>query len=155
MGDMVPSNEGMRILPVVPASSMKTYQILAPVSTHWREATCAEVRCPAQSNGWRTEVDESLPLGQMQAHYIRRDSKRKFTEERTPAGLTSFTFEAGQTCFGKHKIKLERPDLFFVRDGDWRGNPRGTRPRQHVYPEDWVEDFALHQQGVADEIEKG
>jgi hypothetical protein len=52
-------------------------------------------------------------------------------------------------------VRIDKPPLFLVRDGDWRGNPRRTRARQHLNPGNWVEDFATHQQAIADEIEKG
>ena len=76
-------------------------------------------------------------------------------EVRNPLGLTEFTFEAGQTCFVEHRVPLEREPLYVVRDGDWRGNPRGTAPRIHTRPDDWVDDFAEHQQRLADRFEQG
>lgn len=153
---MMPSNEGMRIPPALPTHHMQSYQIVAPISTHFRSATCAEADCPPYLNGWRTTVDESTDLGQAQAHYIRRESRRKFVEHRDPAGLTVFEFEAGQACFAadQHKVRIERPELFFRRGGDWRGNPTGER-YQHHRPEFWVEDFAEHQQKIADRIQQG
>jgi hypothetical protein len=50
---------------------------------------------------------------------------------------------------------LDRAPLYVVRDGDHRGNPRGTRDRLHQNPGNWVDDFATHQQAIADEIKKG
>lgn len=144
-----------RILPRLGADKVKTYQLLAPVSTHRRPATCAEVECQAHAFGWRTTVDESNMLGQAQAHYIRRESGRSFTESRGQDGLTAFVFVAGQKCFGEHTVTLERDPIFVVKDGDFRGNPRGTRPRIHDHPEHWVEDFAEHQDRIATEINRG
>lgn len=141
-----------RITPKLPAQSMKTYQIIAPATTHWRPATCEEVGCLNHRFGWQTVVDESIDLGQRQAHYIRNQSGRRYTEDRDAPGLTTFVFEAGQKCFAPHQVRLDRPDIFLVKDGDFRGS---TNPRQHVGPADWVDDFANHQQKLADEIEKG
>lgn len=142
--------------PALPAGQYKTYAIKTVPGVHTRRATCAEVECPAWANGWVSRVDERTDLGQGQAYYIRTQSGRGFTERRTPEGLTEFTFEAGQTCFasGSHEIQ-ERPSLFLVRDGDWRGNPRGTAPYVHATPDNWVDDFANHQIGLAEQIEKG
>jgi hypothetical protein len=144
-----------RIMPQLPAQAFKTYQIVAPVSTHFRPASCAEVDCPNMAHGWRTVIDESTELGQQQAHYIRRQSKRRVTEDRDETGLTVFVFAAGQECFAQHHARLDRPELFLVRGGDWRGDPAGVRPYQHTRSANWVEDFAEHQQRIADQQQKG
>lgn len=144
-----------RIDPSLPAAAYKTYQIVSPISTHFRPATCDEVSCPNQANGWRTAVDETADLGQGQAHYIRKDSGRRFAEHRDSAGLTVFEFAPGQQCFAEHKLSLERPERYLVRGGDHRGNPLRVQPVVHTKPEFWVEDFAGHQQYIADQIEKG
>jgi hypothetical protein len=137
---------------------MRTFMIRAPLETHWRPATCAEVDCPHYLGGWDSIIDETDPdLGQAQAHHIRHDSGRRFTEERNAVGLTIFHFEPGQTCFdaATHRTLLGRPELFIVREGDSRGNPRGTPARVHQTPDNWVEEFALHQQQLSDLREKG
>lgn len=152
---MIPTSQGMRIVPELPAAAYKTYAISSPLATHYRDASCSEVDCQAQEHGWRTVVDESTDLGQRQAAYIRRESGRKYTEERQPDTLTAFTFEAGQTCFESHKVSLQRPELFLVRGGDWRGNPRGDLPFQHGSPESWLDDFGTHQESLAEHIERG
>lgn len=142
-----------RIDPKMPPTSYKTYQILAPTATHWRPATCAEVDCAAYLHGWSTTVDESTELGAKQAHHIRRESGRGFTEDRTYGGLTTFFFEPGQRCFraSEHKAQV-RPEHYLIRPGDWRdlGEPRRLGSAQS-----WVDDFGEHQQRVADEIQRG
>jgi hypothetical protein len=45
-------------------------------------------------------------------------------------------------------VPLERPELYVVRGGDWRGNPRGE-VRRHSGPDSWVNDFAEHQDRIA------
>lgn len=145
-----------RITPTLGAENYKTYAIVRPRSTHMREVSCAEAECMAYQHGWRTLVDERTEQGNAQAHYIRRQSGRHFTEERDPNGGTVFTFSPGQRCFnGPHEVPVEREPLYVVRDGDWRGNPRRTPERRHVRGEDWVEDFALHQMKVADDRQRG
>lgn len=143
-----------RIQPKLPVANMQTYQMVAPRPTHFREATCMEIDCPNLEYGWKTVIDETTDLGQMQGHYIRKESGKKFVESRDALGMTVFTFEAGQKCFQPHQVRLDKPEIFLVRGGDWRGNPRGEI-RRHVRPEDWVEDFAEHQGKIIDAIEKG
>lgn len=142
-----------RIDPKMPPGAYRTYQILAPASTHWRPATCAEVDCAAYLRGWSTTVDETTELGARQAYYIRRQSGRGFTEQRDTAGLTVFAFEPGQRCFraGEHQVQV-RPESYLIRPGDWRhlGDPRRVGSARA-----WVDDFGEHQQRIADEIQKG
>lgn len=183
--------------PQLPAHAMKTYSIVSPISTHYRPATCAEVGCSGYTRGWLTVLDESTQQGQGQAYYIRRQSGRRFAEDRGSSGLTVFrfppngamtvvdestqqgqaqahhirkqsgreytesrgtvfTFEPGQRCFrsGDHRLSLERPALYYVTGGDWRGNPRGTQLR-HRDGDDWVSDFSEHQQRLADRLQQG
>jgi hypothetical protein len=145
-----------RLTPQLPAHAMKTYAIVAPRETHFRAATCAEFQCDGHTRGWQSRIDETTELGQKQAHYIRKQSGRRFIET-CEAGLTVFDFEAGQQCFrsDRHLMPVGRPELYLVRDGDWRGNPRGTSAVQHKRPEEWVDDFANHQQKLADRLQQG
>ena len=146
-----------RITPNAPPAAYKTYAIRSPLATHFRPATCAEVECQAHTKGWRTAVDESTDLGQRQAYYIRKQSGRRFSEHRDEAGLTVFEFEAGQRCFrsDEHRVSLQRPENFLVLGGDYRGNPMRTPAHKHTRPEFWVEDFANHQDKIADRRKAG
>lgn len=143
-----------RIEPNMPVGAYKTYRILSPQQTHFRPGTCAEAECGPYLNGWQSTIDESTVLGGQQAHYIRKQSGRSFTEARLPNGLTQFTFEAGQQCFTEHQIRLDRPEVYLVRGGDWRGNPTGET-RTHANAQDWVEDFGEHQLRLVDQMERG
>jgi hypothetical protein len=136
-----------RITPKLAVTQVKSYDISSPKGTHYRTARCDEVDCKAQARGWETFVDESTSLGQRQAHYIRKQSGRAFRESRNEFGITVFAFPSGQSCFKVHEVRLDRPEFFIARDGDWRGNPTGRR-RLHDQPEHWVEDFASHQEGL-------
>lgn len=138
-----------RVAPALPAAAYKTYAIASPISTHYRDGTCAEAGCMAHQYGWQTAVDESSEIGQRQAHYIRKQSGRRHTERHTEAGLTAFEFEAGQRCFAQHKVPLERPEFYVVRGGDWRGDPRGEGTYMHTGPDSWVNDFGDHQDRLA------
>jgi hypothetical protein len=153
MDYMVPSQEGMRIAPKLPVQAVQTFQVVSPLATHWRAATCEEVACEQHANGWRVRV-EGLSAADL---HTARHCGRAFAEQRVAEGETWLVYPAGQPCFraSQHRVPVGRPELYFVRDGDWRGNPRGTAPRQHTRPEHWVEEFGEHQQRIADEIEKG
>lgn len=142
-----------RIDPQAGPESFKTYQIVAPRSTHFRPASCGEVDCLNYANGFQAVIDTSTMLGERQARYIENKSGRHFTSDGGEPVVT-YTFPAGQRCFTEHQLPLEREPLFVVRDGDYRGNPRGTKP-VHRRAEDWVDDFATHQQTLAERIEKG
>jgi hypothetical protein len=145
----------VRIQPALPPQAYQTFQMAAPLATHYRDATCDEADCRAWLAGWTTTVDESTDLGQRQAHYIRAESKRGFKEQRNEAGLTVFTFWAGQKCFACHKVRLDREWRYFVRGGDWRGNPAGVPAREHKRPEDWADDFAESLGKIRDLRERG
>jgi hypothetical protein len=95
--------EPFRLLPALPAADMQTYNI----TSRQRPATCEEVDCRHHREGWVTVADEATDLGQRQAAHIRGDRTRKATETRTEAGLTHFSFGAGQKCFGSHTLPWE------------------------------------------------
>jgi hypothetical protein len=153
-----------RVDPKLPVGAMQTYQILAPAPTHFRPATCAEADCGNYRHGWVTQIDELTDQGKLQAWWIRNRSGRSFREDRDAApGLTVFTFEAGQTCFYRlgepldparpHQVRIDRPEIFLVRGGDWRGHTGDVR--RHTSPADWVDDFGEHQLRLADKVERG
>jgi hypothetical protein len=143
-----------RLQPALPVTAYKTYQVLMPKSTHTRPARCEEVECAAHQRGWVTRVDVTTELGQAQARYIRNQAGRAFTTAQLPGNIVAFQFPAGQQCFAEHRVSLERPALYVVRDGDWRGNPTGRR-MQHASDRDWVDDFGEHQLNLKDRIERG
>ena len=143
----------------VPQRMMKTYGIVRPPD-HFRPATCAEVDCEAYTHGWvSTMLAGSDDLAFLTQRVCRGDVDgwhRHFTTELAPDGFVRLTFPPGQPCFraSSHRISVERPPIFLVRSGDWRGNPGGQH-RVHTRPEHWVEDFAEHQQGLADALQRG
>lgn len=146
--------QNIRQLVKLPAHAMKTYQLAQPLATHFRDGRCEEAFCPAQERGWITKVDESSEIGQKQAHYIRKLSGRRYSEFKNEAGITEFTFPAGQQCFRQHKVPLERDPLLYVVGGDFRGNPRREK-YQHKRADDWVDDFANHQIKISEAVEEG
>lgn len=130
---------------LLPASAYQTYHILAPEQSHWRPASCEEVGCLSHRYGWRTRIQGLSP----QDVHAARTSGRRYTEVKVEEGETYLVFEPGQRCWkaSTHRIRVDRPELYVVRDGDWRGNPTGEA-RQHT-PDGWVNDFAEHQDRIA------
>lgn len=147
-----------RIPPGLPAALRKTYRWVRPLATHFRAASCEESGCRAFVEGWRMVIDDRCDPGMGQAYFIRRESGRLFKEERQADGLVEFSFPAGQPCFqaSKHRLPIEdRPGLFLLDGGDWRGNPLGVKRINFSTPEAWRDDFGEHQERLADRIKQG
>jgi hypothetical protein len=134
-------------------NAYKTYAVRMPVKTHTRVASCEEVNCLHSLEGWQTTIDVSTPLGAKQSNYIRLHSGRAFTTMEF-GNTVIFTFAAGQKCFREHRVGVDRPALYVVRDGDWRGNPTGCS-LVHRNERDWVDDFGEHQERLRAQIERG
>lgn len=141
-----------RIQPQGRVQDYKTYQIVSPVSTHWRPATCAEVDCPEYMKGWKIRI-EGLPPAMVHAA---RTSGRSYKELDVTENEHWLIFDSGQPCFraSQHRMLLDKQEIFVVRDGDFRGNPTGN-VRTHTRPEHWVEDFSEHQDRVVQQIQRG
>lgn len=141
---------GNRQAPLHAVGAYKTFAIRQPSDQAVRTA-CEDAGCLANRYGWETAIDETTDIGRAQASYIRRQSGRDFKESKTAEGLTVFRFAPHQRCFTEHRTA---PQIFGVRDGDWRGNPTGRR-FVHSDPADWVEDFGEHQIAVAEQSQRG
>lgn len=142
-----------RVEPNLPVQAYKTYGMHSPNSTHTRKATCAEVECEAWKSGWVTRVPFHSPLAEFIAG---RTHGRHFTETTgIGTGEREFLFPPGQKCFrsSQHVVSLSRPPILTVRGGDWRGSTSETFVHQSA--ENWVEDFALNQQAIADTHQRG
>lgn len=137
--------------PYLDPRAYKTYSIHAPLSTHWRPASCAEVDCPNYLHGWRVRVEHLPP----ELLHTARTSGRRFTELPVRQGETYLVFEPGQACFeaARHRLRLDRPELYAIRDGDTRGNPTGRRVT--VSGDQWNDDFGEHQERLADLHKEG
>lgn len=145
-----------RVIPKIAPEHYQTFAIKAPVQTHTRKATCAEVDCQMAEKGWVTVVDLGTELGQKQAYYIKHQSGRSYTKEATPnPNVVRLIFKGGQECFQEHRVSLDRPANFIVKGGDWRGNPRGTAVRRHTKPEYWVEEMQENLQAVRKVKDRG
>lgn len=149
----------------------QTYQVLAPLHTHWRHAKCSEVDCAGShpircedagcghhENGWRTVLPQNSPL----CRDVRASGRTFIELPPDSEGKIHFTFPPGQQCFAghmseggpcqmkdRHLVSLERPGLYVVREGD-RRDRTGWR-QQFKSPELWAEHFAEHQDKVRDQ----
>ena len=104
---------------------MHSYQIAQPLATHYREATCQEVECPAHVEGWVTILDPSLPAHGGLFKLLRNSGRRyqemssedacQLTGESFPSGLRAFVFPPGQQCFEQHHVPVGRDPIFLHR----------------------------------------
>lgn len=156
---MVMGQQPRRHVPQLGPEFFKTYQWTAPVRTHWRPATCEEFECEDFLKGFVLTVDLSTELGQKQFHYVTHDKSRKHSMQRVTATLVKFVYGPGNDCFepkrSTHRVPIGRPPFYLVSGGDWRGNPRGTPRFMHRRPEDWIDDFATHQDKLAEVQQRG
>ena len=108
------------------------WRITRPVSSHFREASCAEVDCSQYRLGWMT-VLAANDIDNIKAI---RGSDLNFREE-SDGQIVSFTFEAGQECFkGRghgHRVSMDR-DPWFWKD------------KQILEPIQFVDELADHLQ---------
>lgn len=154
--------------PRVPAHLLKHYVLAAPRSTHWRPATCEEVRCSAFVDGWTSVFDESTELGRAQADYVRgkftlpngEKCGRKYTEyRRENSTLVTFRFFPGQKPFGdehdNHAVPLGRPAIFAVIDPQVDNGTPYIHDGVENGAVNWTDDFANHQDRLADKAKEG
>jgi hypothetical protein len=150
---MVSSKAGMRIAPKMSPGAYRTFEVQAPPSTHFRNASCAEVECQHYLSGWMSRVDISTQQGVQWGKAI-HNSGRKYTVEQEGTVFT-FRFGPGQQCFqSPHKVRLERPELYVIRDGDWRANPTG-HVRRERQPMLFVEQMEDQLSRLRREVERG
>lgn len=130
---------GQRIAPKMAPTAYRTFEVRSPLATHFRDATCAEMECQHHLNGWVSNIDISTTQGLTWARAISA-SGRKYTWTKL-GDVVTFRFPAGQDCFqAPHKVPTGRPEIYVVRDGDWRGNPTGRVHRERQ-PLLFVEQF--------------
>lgn len=136
----------MRVYSPSDPSLMRTYNLLRPVSTHFRPATCVEVDCPDYTRGWRTRI----PVGDEARLALIRNCGLRFAET---TGLDSpereFVFEPGQPCFrsASHRLSLEVPAVHKIRDG--------RRDLGAVSAQGWHDDLGEHLDKIRTIQERG
>jgi len=131
-----------RVMPELPVTAMRTFAIVAPTTTHFRPATCQEVDCPAFQYGW-TLATAGQPAVLVHAA---KNSGRAFIAVRDETtGAEQLIFESGQPCFkaSTHRVRVDRPEIFLSRNGDWRGNPdgAGAKPLIHSSADAWADEM--------------
>lgn len=144
---------GTFVEPRMSVNAYRSFEVHAPLSTHFRDASCAEVECQNHLSGWVSRFDVTTTEGREWSRAIGQ-SGRKFTWEKH-GNVVTFRFPPGQTCFqAPHKVRIPRPELYVIRDGDWRGNPTG-KVRRERQPLLFVEQMAENLGRLSSEIEKG
>ena len=146
-----------RLTPKAGPEHFKSYAWRAPIETHWRRGTCEEYECAGYLNGFVTTVDVGTDLGRKQYYFLTHDKTRKPSIQRVSERLIKFVYAPGNRCmsYGDHRVPIGKPPLLLVLGGDWRGNPRNLRTVVHRSMENWVEDFALHQDKIAEVVGRG
>lgn len=137
---------------------MLTHAFIAPIQTHFRPATCAEVECDEYVKGFMLIADERTDLGIAQVAYVRTDRDRSPSSiERREDGLTYVTYPPGTRPFAgprhDHVVPLEREPVFYSHGGDFRAET--TQRRVFDRPDQWVDDFATHLDDINSTRERG
>ena len=95
----------------------------APLSTHWRKATCEEIGCKGYIMGAVTVLDLANDRMRDAAEWLRSGATGlRFSEVRTAETLVEFRFPEGQRCLESflsvreqdrpHRIRLDRPGIY-------------------------------------------
>lgn len=146
-----------RIPPKMRPEMYKTYSWRQPLSSHWRQATCEEVDCIDFLNGFVLTVETDTDLGRKRFDFLTHDKTRSCSIQRLSLGMFKFIYAPGNTCMKAydHRIQVGRPPRLLVLGGDWRGNPRNVPTIVHSRMDDWIEDFATHQDMIAERFRRG
>jgi len=151
-------NAHNRLAPNAGPENFKTFERRAPLSSHWRKATCEEVLCDDYVHGFVLTIDLSTDLGQRQYDYVKHDGSRSCSIHRSGMNMLSCVYRPGNAGFKPthdHRIPIGRPAIFLVAEGDFRGNPRGIPVRVHRTGVDWADEFATHQDKVVTLLQRG
>lgn len=146
------SQKAYRPEPKMPTQMYKTYRIMQPLSTHFRYATCAEIECPAYTEGWTYKKSDLVAQNLL---YVVTHAGKRYREV-DHENETYLAFEPGQPCFQEstHRKSLERPEFYYAGRGDFRSFST-RRAEQFTRPEDWRDSFAEHLDTINNEIRKG
>lgn len=150
---MMPSPQGMRIAPKMDPRAYRSFEVHAPLATHYRNASCREMECQHYLSGWVSRFDTATGEGRRWAVAVKRSGRRyQYREEGT---VVTFYFGPGQSCFqAPHKVETGKPEIYVVRDGDWRGNPTGNKVRVGR-PLEFVERMAENLDNLDSAIRRG
>lgn len=137
-----------------PGRLFQTYSLQRPLAggQYWRTITCEQAGCSRWRNGWVTVLNTDAVADAKTANWIRLHSGRRATA--TQAGpMVTFRFDAGQTCFERHQVAIEREPLYVVRGG--RPGALGPLVRKHARGEDWRDDMGELLDKVNEERRRG
>lgn len=126
-----------RLDPAGPHQAYQTFRVSAPLATHHRRATCAEVACEKLERGFKIITDPTTDKGRRQAYLITHVYRRPHTVIRRPDGLVDYVFAPGVPCFANHHRPLFREPLTVIRFGDHR-TPRRAREPRSVGVSEWT-----------------
>lgn len=129
----------------------QTFEIASPIATHTRPASCREVDCEQYTKGWTTKV---FPDSDEEG-WLRQSGRKWSTVTKAEDGFNIYLFPPGQPCFraSTHRVSLERPEIYRVWPGDWRA--RIGEAYVHTRAANWVDQFAEHQNKLADIFGRG
>jgi hypothetical protein len=133
----------MRIYDPNSVGNWKTYSLAQPIATHTRRATCEEVDCEHYREGWTYDVRQ---LDDQLIRAIRLSGKRYREQEHL--GVTYWVFPPGQQCFKTHRVSNDREPFHFLTPHSRQLN---RRTATLMTPDNWLEDFALHQEKIKEE----
>lgn len=129
----------------------RTYRMHSPDETHYRKATCAEVKCNEFINGWSLQVEH------LNEHdlYLATHAGKRYRKAHFGPGLNFLIFESGQSCFlaHTHKIKLDRPEWFFTGRGDH--TVFSQRDARQLSGKDWVDHMLNHMDKIITKKNRG
>jgi hypothetical protein len=152
--------------PSLPDRAYDTYGIVMPKTTHTRRARCEEVACDAHVHGWKTLLDTSIPQQRELARLVvKNEGNRRWTAEQA-GHLVTFTFPAGQQCFAEHRVPLDRPPVFTLKNGKGFAPKWGDHVELHngaifipgtrtIRGEEWMERLGENQQAIIDAQKRG
>lgn len=134
----------------------RTFRIAAPMTTHFRWASCEEFACVAFHNGWSYRKDALINENLL---YAVTHAGKRYREMELPADdgvATYLVFEPGQKCFqeSQHRIPLDRPEFYYAGRGDYRTFSH-RKAQVFTRPADWVDAFANHQDQLRTAFERG
>lgn len=135
-----------RVAPKLSNDRMQTHTILAPLQTHWRKATCEEVACKPFLEGYGVplkglDADDLALLESFIKVHKMKASKVEITD-----GEWHYWFAPGQRCLraSSHVRRLDREEIFLVRNGDWRGTDPTQDPITFSSADSWADHLGTH-----------
>jgi hypothetical protein len=143
---MIWSNTHNRLVPELGPEHYKSYSLSAPLKSHWKKATCEEYECDEFVYGYVLTLYTGDSMFEERYYYLTHDKTRKHSMQRVSDACIKFIYGPGNDGMGQvhaeHRVPIGRPPFLIVAEGDFRGNPRGTRPLFHRRVEDWIDDSA-------------